>query len=154
MPESQLSWVRSQHPPTVESEGRQMKQCWISYIKKEKIQKCPFKNCFAAWRMRRTMAQSVTILTLLKMASKGKLSISIWPPNWDLNLKAALLTSGLPFKLRCLPQDGLQRQVVNFKMISKLEIITSRWPPKINFQSQEGLQSYENISGFYHIAHD
>ncbi len=24
---------------TVESEGRQMKQCWISYIKKEKIQK-------------------------------------------------------------------------------------------------------------------
>jgi hypothetical protein len=32
MSKLQQSWVRSQHPPdTVESEGRQMKQCWIQY---------------------------------------------------------------------------------------------------------------------------
>ncbi len=29
---------------TVESEGRQMEQCRISYIKKEKLQKSPFRK--------------------------------------------------------------------------------------------------------------
>jgi hypothetical protein len=41
MPKSQESWIRSQHPSsdTVESEGRQIKQCWITYTEKIKRRK-------------------------------------------------------------------------------------------------------------------
>ncbi len=44
-------WVRSQHPPTQRNlEGRQMKQCWITYIKK-KNSKNPFKKIvFVMWQ--------------------------------------------------------------------------------------------------------
>ncbi len=45
MQKSQQSWVRSQHLPwnsgTMESEGRQMKQCWMTYIKRKNLKKFP-----------------------------------------------------------------------------------------------------------------
>jgi hypothetical protein len=50
MPKSQQSWVRFPvFSDTVESEGRQIKQCWITYIKR-KIKKKPLVNyIFPGW---------------------------------------------------------------------------------------------------------
>ena len=46
---SQLSWVRSQNPPdTVESEGRHMKQCWISHRKRKNPKNPPGFKCFGS----------------------------------------------------------------------------------------------------------
>jgi hypothetical protein len=46
MPKLQQSWVQNNHPPTQWNlRGRQMKQCWIKYVKS--IKKIPSLNTFS-----------------------------------------------------------------------------------------------------------
>ncbi len=49
---------------TVESEGRQLKQCWMPYIKKKKIQKSPPKKIY--------MFQQIELRFELKTAATAR----------------------------------------------------------------------------------
>ncbi len=73
---------------TVESEGRQMKQCWISYIKKEKnLKKFPSKECYFQY------FQYFQYLVFGLLLRKWNLFLEMWHKNrplWQQSDQASL----------------------------------------------------------------
>jgi hypothetical protein len=105
MPTSQQSWVRSQHPPnTVESEGRQMKQCWRQYIEKNS-KKSPLLKDITQFKL-----PMLSLCMYSYFCCKG-LYMQTCTLHVHVHLEQGLITTAIKMASACEPPSVLLRGI-------------------------------------------